>query len=529
MLTYLATILESLDHPDLVHMMLHYLLAMPETSHVRPSMAPRSPTATKRQNSLMLLSEARAEEERLEPTLFSLVDLMLNGIRSQNPQTAVAALKLSSVMLTRHRNYAVATLVRAKPRSSTDEGRTGGSLAVETENLLQLAAHLGRHIDIDEAYTAACQDMITPLEVQLAQQASEHTSLGNGPSISALVRMQKIASDDPYLTAILDAFRSFFTNSVDVNLALTEALMNLALCSNIGLDGWLAVPPTSYEFDTKFDSHISSDMNSMDEEEASALRKLLLMQCRPHWEVDQLPALLILLQSLNVQLDNIRLTVTNIDGMISKRMEILGGIDKDERHTALSGRLSSDYSMIDGARPDNAVEPRQVKQLRGQPSVQANSRASSVPPSRALQPQNRDVHDHPSRAREDPLNPSTRSSSLPKTSMERTHQNIFQPPPPDPPEEEFAAAYTKPVGVRENEAELLRRRLRFHRTGEPSAAVYQFVPEHTSANAEGDLVDSRGVSLSHVLTNVVILHHFVIELAAVMQTRANVLEDVGFV
>lgn len=493
-------------------------------------MAPRSPTATKRQNSLMLLSEARAEEERLEPTLFSLVDLMLNGIRSQNPQTAVAALKLSSVMLTRHRNYAVATLVRAQPRSSTDESRTGGSLTVETENLLQLATHIGRHIGIDEAYTAATQDMMTPLEVQLAQQASEHTSSGNGLSISPLVHMQKIASDDPYLTAILDAFRSFFTNSVDINLALTEALMNLALCSNIGLDGWLAVPPTSYEFDTEFDSHVSSDMNSMDEEEASALQNLLLMQRRPHWKVDQIPALLILLQSLNGQLDTIRLTVTNIDELISKRMEILGGIDKDERNTALPGRLSSDYNMIDGARPNRAVEPRQVKQLRSQSSAQANSRASSVSPLRPLRPQNREVHDNLSRAREDSLDPPTRSSALPKTSVERTHQSIFQPPPPDPPEEELPpAAHMKPVGGRENEAQLLRRRLRFHRTGEPSAAVYQFVPEHTSANTEGDLVDSREVSLSHVLTNVVILHHFVIELAAVMQTRANVLEEVGFV
>lgn len=523
-LTYLATILESLDHPDLVHMMLHYLLAMPETEK-RPSMAPRSPTATKRQNSLVLLSEARAEEEKLEPNLFSLVDLMLSGITSQNPQTAVAALKLSSVMLTRHRNYAIATLVRPKYISSSDQRRTAGALSIEIENLFQLAARIGCHIDIDDAYAAATQDIAVPLEVQLVQQADDHS----GPGSGFVVPMQTIASEDPYLTAILDSFKSFFTNSVDVNLALTEALTNLALCSSIGLEGWLAYPPSSYQFNPEPLPHTKSGTGSMDEEEASALRKLLLMQRRPQWKGDQPPALVLLLQSLNVQLDAIRLTVMNIDELIAKRMEILGGIDNDDRHSTVSSRLSSDFNVVNGARSLRIGEPRQVRQLRGQSSEQASSRGSSISPSRLSPSYPPDVINPPPRTREDSFKLPMRLSSLSKTSQERTHHSIFQPPPPDSPEEELSFDNRTLQAGRENEAETLRRRLRFHLADEAGARVQEFVPEHNHAITELDWANVKDVSLSHVLTNVVLLHHFVLELAAVMQTRAVVFEEVIFV
>jgi len=207
-LTYLSNIFESLDHPDLTRMVLQYLLAIPETKQSEPV----SPTVQRRQSTLMLLTQSGNDEDKFEPTLFSLVDLILNGIRSQNPQTVVAALKLSSVMLTRHRAYTTSTLLQSKSILSPEEKRTIQALCMETDSLVQIATGLGGEVDVDEAYATACQDITVPMEVQLANGALEESSV--------LI----ILPHDPYIQSILALFGSFFSNSVDVNLSLTEAL-----------------------------------------------------------------------------------------------------------------------------------------------------------------------------------------------------------------------------------------------------------------------------------------------------------------
>ncbi|GAB7348772.1 hypothetical protein MBLNU459_g7499t3 [Dothideomycetes sp. NU459] len=535
-LTYLATILESLDHPDLVQMMLRYLLAMPDTLQVGSPAAARPSLATKRQMSLILLGDRQVDDEALEPTLFSLVDLVLNGIRSTNPQTAIAALKLSSVLLTRHREYAVAALVRARSLSAADESRSAGALGAETETLLQLAASIGQHIDMDDAYATAAQDITAPLEIQLAQPVFDDDPASNHPGPS-----QRLTLDDPFLTAVIDTLGSFFVNSVDVNLALTESLTNLALCSSIGLEGWLAFPPSSYDFGQDILAELPPDMDAMDEEEASALQKLYLMQRRPGWKLDQAPVLRSLLQSLESQVDAMRLTVTNIDELVSKRMEIFGGIDKEHISPALS-HISPDHEWSDRAKLSGMGQPRTLQQLRSEPPAQVNSRSSSASPSRLSTPQARDLVESPLRTREGSLKVTSRSSSLPKSTPVRTAQTIFQPPPPESSEGQTPshrpATDLTPERRRENESETLRRRLRFHRSSsQTGTVVFEYAPgdvennKHNNAdndNSEPELV-VKEVSLSHVLTNIVVLHHFVLELAAVMQTRATLFKEVAFV
>lgn len=52
------------------------------------------------------------------------------------------------------------------------------------------------------------------------------------------------------------------------------------------------------------------------------------------------------------------------------------------------------------------------------------------------------------------------------------------------------------------------------------------VPQEGGAEDEGEEV--KEVSLSHVLTNVVVLQEFVLELVAVMQVRASLFGEVVF-
>ena len=47
----------------------------------------------------MLLNGSKQEEDSMSPSLFNLVDLILQSADSSNPQTVIAALKLTTVLL----------------------------------------------------------------------------------------------------------------------------------------------------------------------------------------------------------------------------------------------------------------------------------------------------------------------------------------------------------------------------------------------------------------------------------------------
>ncbi|KAG9965376.1 hypothetical protein KCU61_g1920, partial [Aureobasidium melanogenum] len=499
-LTYLSNIFESLDHPDLTRMVLQYLLAIPETKQSEPV----SPTVQRRQSTLMLLTQSGNDEDKFEPTLFSLVDLILNGIRSQNPQTVVAALKLSSVMLTRHRTYTTSTLLQSKSTLSPEEKRTIQALCMETDNLVQIATGLGGEIDVDEAYATACQDITVPMEVQITNKALEE------------YLVLKILPHDPYIQSILALFGSFFSNSVDVNLSLTEATICLASCAGIGLDGWLAVPRTDYQtasLEPGFDS------TSLDEEEAANLCLLQSMYSQQRRDDSQDPLLPAVLRALSRQVESIRSDIPMIDHLIEKRIAILGGAGREDLLTQPKSSTASNRKSTESSRPSD----RQIQRLQAGSRQRSTSRESSGSRSST-----------PVQVRDSSLSGvPPRSSSLPQASRGQQQNSIFRPPPPESPEEDNLPAEDLSIQTesKENEAQALRRKLQFVPVeSSASDTVFEYVPNtvaHTQSEGDGDK-ETREATLSHVVTNIVILQHFVVELAAVMRTRAIVFEEVAF-
>lgn len=500
-LTYLSNIFESLDHPDLTRMVLQYLLAIPEAKQSEPV----SPTVQRRQSTLMLLTQSGSDDDKFEPTLFSLVDLILNGIRSQNSQTVVAALKLSSVMLTRHRAYTTSTLLQSKSSLSPEEKRTIQALCDETDGLVQIATSLGGEIDVDEAYATACQDITVSLEVQVANKAPKDSSV------------LKILPHDPYIQSIAALFGSFFTNSVDVNLALTEATISLASCAGVGLDGWLAVPRIDYQptaLEPTFDS------TSLDEEEAASLRLLQSVYSQQRRDHSQDPLLLAVLRALSRQVDNMRSDIPIIDHLIEKRIAILGGAGREDLLAQPRSSAASARQSTESARP---TENRQIQRLQAGSRQRSSSRESSGSRSST-----------PVRFRDSSLSSvPPRSSSLPQASQSQQPNSIFKPPPPESPEDETLPAENLSVQTesKQNEAQTLTGRVRFISTEAPASnTIFEYASDSVArTRAEGDdEKESRDATLSHVVTNIVILQHFVVELAAVMRTRAIVFEEVAF-
>ncbi|KAL1305877.1 hypothetical protein AAFC00_004027 [Neodothiora populina] len=519
-LTYLANTLEALDHPDLVRMILQYLLAIQAP---KPSTHPSTDAAARRQSSLQLLDNIASDEEKVDPNLFSLVDLILNGIRSRNPQTTVSALKLSSVLLNRHTDYALTTLVKTEPVSVTTERRTAGALAHESEALMNIAVILGYKESLDDAYTTALQDVISPLEVQAVRRSQEKNNAQTEPQHTPIP--MRILINDPFLSAISDLFSSFFTNNVDVNLSLTEAVVQLALRSQISLDGWLAAAPSSYRFNEEDSGSQVFDERFLDEEEALALRKLQQAHRRPLRIESQAPVLPALLERLQASIDRMRDSITNLDTLITKRIEILSGVEKDEHPLPIESRAPSRMSSDagnDNARLQRLSESKQIQRLKS--ASIASSRVSS--PTKSPTPSR--SHDitrakSPSRGGESPARPPLKPDSG------RLSHGVFLPPPPDSIDEGGQPPISGPLtNSYAHEAEILQRRLMFHRRTSDYGGVFQYATDFAKTYTKNTGFEAREASASHVLTNIVILHFFVLELVAVLQTRAIMFDEVTF-
>jgi len=168
-LTYMTAMLESLEYPDLINNMLIYLLAIPEKHPMRAAAIPtddetksrpsRSPSALKRRQSLMVLNGPANAEDVVEPTLFNLVDLVINNIASLNSQSVFSALQLATTLITRQKRYAFGTLIKVDKLKSPQAVRTVGVLAAELDQYRQMALSLYSNSDIDHIYSGLCDDV----------------------------------------------------------------------------------------------------------------------------------------------------------------------------------------------------------------------------------------------------------------------------------------------------------------------------------------------------------------------------------
>jgi hypothetical protein len=70
----------------------------------------------------------------------------------------------------------------------------------------------------------------------------------------------------PFMRLLSALLRTFFTNSIDVNLVLTQVLVSIAACIEIRLDVWFAMDTSQYTFDgansgakSSWQSHLDND------------------------------------------------------------------------------------------------------------------------------------------------------------------------------------------------------------------------------------------------------------------------------
>ncbi|KAG6010339.1 hypothetical protein E4U21_006903 [Claviceps maximensis] len=369
-LTYLRRILESLDHPDMINLILHYLLALPDAvaPNKKPSRSSISEARKRKSMDLTKMMAARAEEPAT-PLLFNLVDLILSCLRSRNQQTIHVTLQLVSAILKRHHRYAVFTLLRTDLLSSDATHRTVGAHEQEVDYLVSLAGSIGGKANFDDIYANILKDTMARLESHpcslrmiIPRVSTNGVKLpdlphNNMPGAPREIREHTIRTDDPLLNVILDLLETFFMNSVETNLSVSETIVDLAICGYMNIEGWLSRDPATYSYadmedeeeleehgyETSVASEIAEPPQQADDtgfsettfDEAERLKSVQRCRSRPKWTEPQLPRILQVLERLGGQVASYKRTIPRFDDLLQQR--------RDAFQTA--------ESMLDGPSP----------------------------------------------------------------------------------------------------------------------------------------------------------------------------------
>jgi len=518
-LTYLRRILDALDHPELIHMILHYLLALPDY----PTSSPRdvrSPAALRRRQSLMLLNGSKQEEDGMSPSLFNLVDLILQSVESRSQQTVIAALKLTTVLLSKNHSHSVGSLIKVTIIHHREPHRTVGALNAELASYLSIAIGLAGEGGVDEAYETHLRDKLSLLEshpcslkaISLSSASLQNTGLFD-TSIGPLeVGPHYLIPEDPLFTSLIDLLLRFLTNDVETNLSLTETIITLGLCSQLRLEGWLSVNPTDY--------HFVDDGTDVAEFSNDSFCDIYKANRQPTWDSNTAPAILKCLKQLQSQIDALRNDIQDWDEQVASRKNI----------------FRFDEEMSDAMRSSTPQKPRQSTETpvgSWTPQIPKYMKDVSNTPSRIQSP----------RGRKEGLDMRSTPTSSPAPSKIGSGNLTGSPsrglsPLPAP------QASTRQITLMADvdatlasvkHSDVLKRRIQFKRpigsdTVEVMLSKYQPPPkdeaENVEARAEENRDDVRDASLLHIITNVVILQEFVLELAALIQVRASLFNEV---
>ena len=229
-LAHLAKTLTALDHRVLAQRLLGYLLN--SSQHQSAKNKHRARPSISRRKSLEHLAALAEIAQSPSPALFSLHDLVQLSLRSTHPNTVNACLKLLSVILDKHHPCALTGLFRTE---SLDTSKADHSVKTFNDNLIKcfdLAMPAGLEDTLDEAYEGALVDA----KVRLERHSCMMQSFENDKPLSPTTA---IAADCKLIRSLNAVLQRFFLNDTLTNLLLTESVMSLAACENISLGGWL--------------------------------------------------------------------------------------------------------------------------------------------------------------------------------------------------------------------------------------------------------------------------------------------------
>ena len=545
-LSYLRCILESINHPELTRLILQYLFAIPKGPSEDLSRA-RPTTLVRRRKSEILVSTLATGNEKPSPELFTLVDLILTGLQSRNQQTITATLRLISVILRNHHQRALSTLVRVNTNIS-DARRTIQAHDEALDYLLSLAEDLAPSDDLETSFETHLLDAHSLLEshscsvrlLALPSMNSLVTQLTMEKYLQGelqTVQAHTISMEDPLLKSLLLLFANFLQNDIETNLSLTQTLSTFASCGFTRLEGWfisntgngdqakMSGALDTLESTPKHDS-IVDDIHFSGSDDDGVVDHRLLDHVHQNPTFGISPVLTVL-QSLLDQVEAFRRSISDFDRYLVERRHVFKvgeEIEKALEENPILSRRSEDSKSTSPARNREAVAIGTISQrlLSDNTSVGVSGSSSprgrqrTDPPISTIVGRLSHLQIPPSPS---PSNPASRAyspSPLRKDSLSSTTPKYADSAmgPADALQQKIQMT-PRPVGQRGHMREL-------------GSSEISSVRSESVGPALHAAEEPKEISLSHLLTNVIILQEFILELAAIVQVRASLFDEVAF-
>lgn len=512
---------------DLIHHILHFLLALPGLPASRPVTRDAASERPK-SRATMALENLRKKQDVLNPSFFSLVDLILATLQSSNSEAITAGLRLVSIVVRQHHQYAIGSLVRVLPTKRSSPRRTPGVLVQDTSGLIQLAEQIGGARTDNDAYDNSLKDALAMIESHDCSKVHPSLIMLNGHGSDSAesnsrvskptVYKHRLRMDDPLMLALLSLLDQFFVNEIEVNLVLTEVLAHLASCPWVCLEGWLAAEPSVSQtiieaqsiVNTSFDGTEIYTGDGEEEFEQQRIRAYKKACQIPPSKPKHQPSLVMILHKLRDDLEHATVTITDFKQLVASRKRAFEGAAEMEDDAAKSSPAFS-------RRAKSPRSPRSlmssVKDSMGSPKGRSITGMMSL----GLPPIFELIAGKP-RSTTSPIKPlSTRTSHS-------TIRPLSSAPSTRPGGEVQSPTVSSPVES-EQEFNVFEQSVTFALDESGSLTPL----DHENTDPFDLRQDHPKATLSRVLTNVIILQDFVLELAAIMQVRAGLFDgDISF-
>ncbi|KAL8825134.1 MAG: hypothetical protein Q9191_004592, partial [Dirinaria sp. TL-2023a] len=532
-LTYLKCILQSLSNAELLSLVLRFLLALPK-KNTESSHNARPTTIARRRKSESLISQRAIAKDSHSPDLFSLVDLTLTSLQSPREQTITATLRLLSVLLGPLHHYVYSQIIKTVP---LDEEHTKWNIATHEKDVNALldmadslvdddrlelcyANHLKDARSIIESHVCSGELLVIPdLETVLGDRPDE----GHGQANLEKVHPHTLRLDDPSLQCLQALIETFFSNDIETNLGLTKVISTIVSCGYTQLNGWLlsseslmldmqGQQSTALISDNEKQPCQDYETDPLDKQDED-LNQGTGRTYRDHVD-EEMPPLLNHFDALVAQVDRFSREIEDFDVYLAERRHVfkVGEDIENALNDAPAPIRTSQGSKATS--PTRKKNPPQITSISERLLSGGNSAAvsrSSSPRGRQPEKSAPTLVSRLSHLRTSPsLSPAKTASSADTGSSHRKDSLTSTPP----------KGLRSPISL----GNALRQKIKVP-TNLAVATRSQTSNIGSSESSSNRSSDShrlpqkrfREVTLSHLLTNIIILQEFLLELAAMVE------------
>ncbi|KAL9613313.1 MAG: hypothetical protein Q9167_002134 [Letrouitia subvulpina] len=530
-LTYLRCVLETWTHPDLVRHTLQYMLGRPIDAPADSKSSRPTTLARRRKSESLILNHAKHSEEP-SPDLLTLAGIITGYLQSQNQQTVTASLRLTSTILYTHHEHAISTLL--KVQFTKKDLRTIKAQTSAIDYLLSLAEDVVENDNLEESFQKHVND--SRIMIEAHQCSKEMLGLPSADGLLTNINPYEQSADNEkwakyhlvdldggLLKSLLFLLEDFLLNDIQTNLSLTQNFSTLAACGYVQLAPWLLARSSENVSDDSDETSIQSDQPHVPLQESSQSNpnKMSQEHQRENPEVFMSPTFSFL-ESLVKQAEQLREDVQDFDARLAELRHVFKvGEEMDNAlvETPILKRTSEDAKGISPYRSSNLPPTSSIsKRLRPSTDVsrsnsprgrKENHLHSSSPFAGRLSHLRLSPSRSPSSVRERTYS----TSPLREDSLSSAGSRFVQPKTQEPPN-------------------ALEQKIKLRSCRKKYSGLLEFGSGSETSSLQSEAVGPakgfKDVSLSLVLTNVILLQEFLLELAAIMQVRGNLFGEILF-